>query len=214
MPQANAFLNDYCLPRNRRTGHFTNRELTTIAVLAALHFAVSFAARMAGGVLYVFLGPWSVFVDGIGGEGIPCLLLAVTITLIPRVGTVTAAILTVWLLNAIVSGTLTLTSAQQVAVSVIAHELVLALTFVTISISPRQRKHASAWSEVLRTALALGIANSAALYSQFFIYIEFYDQYFPSYYIHQVSLITGFGYGSVGAAIGTIWGRRLRRTAP
>lgn len=84
MPQANAFLNDYCLPQNRRTGHFTNRERTTIAVLAALHFAVSFAARMAGGVLYVFLGPWSTFVDGIGGEGIPCLLLAVTIVLVPR----------------------------------------------------------------------------------------------------------------------------------
>jgi hypothetical protein len=73
MPEAYAFLNDYCLPPHRRTGHFTNRELTTIAVLAALHFAVSFAARMAGGVLYVFLGPWSTFVDGIGGEGVPCL---------------------------------------------------------------------------------------------------------------------------------------------
>jgi hypothetical protein len=207
MPQANAFLNDYCLPQNRRTGHFTNRELTTIAVLAALHFAVSFAARMAGGVLYVFLGPWSTFVDGIGGEGIPCLLLAVTIALVPRVGTATYAILTVWLLNAIVSGTFSMTSMVQVSVSVVMHESILALSGVTLG----SRRCAG---EVVRMALAVGLANAAVLYSQFFIAIKLYDLQFPMSFVHQVSLVTGFGYGAIGAAVGAAWGRRLRRTAP
>lgn len=207
MPQANAFLNDYCLPQNRRTGHFTNRELTTIAVLAALHFAVSFAARMAGGVLYVFLGPWSTFVDGIGGEGIPCLLLAVTIALVPRVGTATYAILTVWLLNAIVSGTFSMTSMVQVSVSVVMHESILALSGVTLG-------HRRRASEVVRVALAVGLANAAVLYAQFFIAIKLYDLQFPMSFVHQVSLVTGFGYGAIGAAVGAAWGRRLRRTAP
>lgn len=207
MPQANAFLNDYCLPQNRRTGHFTNRELTTIAVLAALHFAVSFAARMAGGVLYVFLGPWSTFVDGIGGEGIPCLLLAVTIVLVPRVGTATYAILTVWLLNAIVSGTFSVTSIVQVSVSVVMHELILALTGITFGNHRRK-------GEVVRIALAVGLANAAVLYAQFFIAIKLYHLQFPMSFVHQVSLVTGFGYGAVGAAVGAAWGRRLRRTAP
>lgn len=207
MPQANAFLNDYCLPRNRRTGHFTNRELTTIAVLAALHFAVSFAARMAGGVLYVFLGPWSTFVDGIGGEGIPCLLLAVTITLVPRVGTASYAILTVWLLNAIVSGTFSITSMVQVSVSVVLHEFILAASGITLG--GRRRK-----GEIARTALAIGLANAAVSYTQFFIAIELYHLQFPMLFVHQVSLITGFGYGAIGAAVGAAWGRRLRRTAP
>lgn len=207
MPQANAFLNDYCFPRNQRTGHFTNRELTTIAVLAALHFAVSFAARMAGGVLYVFLGPWSTFVDGIGGEGIPCLLLAVTIALVPRVGTATYAILTVWLLNAIVSGTFSMTSMVQVSVSVVMHESILALSGVTLG----NRRRAG---EVVRVALAVGLANAAVLYAQFFIAIKLYDLQFPMSFVHQVSLVTGFGYGAIGAAVGAAWGRRLRRTAP
>lgn len=207
MPQANAFLNDYCFPRNQRTGHFTNRELTTIAVLAALHFAVSFAARMAGGVLYVFLGPWSTFVDGIGGEGIPCLLLAVTIALVPRVGTATYAILTVWLLNAIVSGTFSMTSMVQVSVSVVMHESILALSGVTLG----SRRRAG---EVVRVALAVGLANAAVLYAQFFIAIKLYDLQFPMSFVHQVSLVTGFGYGAIGAAVGAAWGRRLRRTAP
>ncbi|MBA4016437.1 MAG: hypothetical protein C0483_04545 [Pirellula sp.] len=146
MPQANAFLNDSCLPRHDRTGHFTNRELTTIAVLAALHFAVSFASRMVGGVLYVFLGPWSTFVDGIGGEGIPCLLLAVTVALVPRVGTATYAILTVWLLNAIVSGTFSVTSIVQVSVSVVMHESILALSGVTLGRRRRATEsYASHW---------------------------------------------------------------------
>lgn len=207
MPEANAFLNDYCLPPHRRTGHFTNRELTTIAVLAALHFAVSFAARMAGGVLYVFLGPWSTFVDGIGGEGVPCLLLAVTIALVPRVGTATYAILTVWLLNAVVSGTFNATSIVQVSVSVVMHELILALFGVTLG--NRRRK-----GEIVRVALAVGAANAAVLYAQFWVAIELYRLHFPRSFVHQVALVTGFGYGAVGAAAGAAWGRRLRRTAP
>lgn len=207
MPEANAFLNDYCLPPHRRTGHFTNRELTTIAVLAALHFAVSFAARMAGGVLYVFLGPWSTFVDGIGGEGVPCLLLAVTIALVPRVGTATYAILTVWLLNAVVSGTFNATSIVQVSVSVVMHELILALFGVTLG--NRRRK-----GEIVRVALAVGAANAAVLYAQFWVAIELYRLHFPRSFVHQVALVTGFGYGAVGAAVGAAWGRRLRRTAP
>lgn len=207
MPEANAFLNDYCLPPHRRTGHFTNRELTTIAVLAALHFAVSFAARMAGGVLYVFLGPWSTFVDGIGGEGVPCLLLAVTIALVPRVGTATYAILTVWLLNAVVSGTFNATSIVQVSVSVVMHELILALFGVTLG--NRRRK-----GEIVRVALAVGSANAAVLYAQFWVAIELYRLHFPRSFVHQVALVTGFGYGAVGAAVGAAWGRRLRRTAP
>lgn len=207
MPEANALLDDYCLPPHRRTGHFTNRELTTIAVLAALHFAVSFAARMAGGMLYVFLGPWSTFVDGIGGEGIPCLLLAVTIVLVPRAGTATYAILTVWLLNAIVSGTFNATSIVQVSVSVVMHELILALSGVTL-----RRQPCSA--EIIRIATAIGAANAAVLYVQFFIAINLYHLQFPISFVHQVSLITGFGYGALGAAVGTAWGRRLRRTAP
>ncbi len=207
MPEANAFLNDYCLPPYRRTGHFTNRELTTIAVLAALHFAVSFAARMAGGVLYVFLGPWSTFVDGIGGEGVPCLLLAVTIALVPRIGTATYAILTVWLLNAVVSGTFNATSIVQVSVSVVMHELILALFGVTLG--NRRRK-----GEIVRVALAVGAANAAVLYAQFWVAIELYRLHFPRSFVHQVALVTGFGYGAVGAAVGAAWGRRLRRTAP
>ncbi len=207
MPEAYAFLNDYCLPPHRRTGHFTNRELTTIAVLAALHFAVSFAARMAGGVLYVFLGPWSTFVDGIGGEGVPCLLLAVTIALVPRVGTATYAILTVWLLNAVVSGTFNATSIVQVSVSVVMHELILALFGVTLG--NRRRK-----GEIVRVALAVGAANAAVLYAQFWVAIELYRLHFPRSFVHQVALVTGFGYGAVGAAVGAAWGRRLRRTAP
>jgi len=64
----------------RDGGLFDNRELSTIAMVAALHFVVSFAARLSGTVLYAFLGPFYVFLDGIGAEAIPCLLVAVIVT--------------------------------------------------------------------------------------------------------------------------------------
>ncbi|MGC3969385.1 MAG: hypothetical protein QM775_19100 [Pirellulales bacterium] len=214
MSQADSLLHDSCLPRRHRVGHFTNRELATIAVLAALHFAVSFAARMIGGVLQVLLGPWAVFVDGLGGEGIPCLLSAVAVTLIPRFGTATLMIVTVWLLNAVVSGTFSFVSAQQVAVSIIVHEAILLLFLVTVGPWRRRPSRMAAISEIVRTSLALGVANATALGVQFYIAINEYKLIFPRYYVEQVTLITGLGYGALGAAIGTVWGRSLRRTAP
>lgn len=197
-----------------RSGLFDNRELSTIAMVAALHFVVSFAARLSGTVLYAFLGPFYVFVDGIGAEAVPCLLVAVIVTLIPRVGTATLTIATVFLLNGIVSGSLSVAAAALVLVSIVAHEAILFLFGVT----KRQRSEMTAanasTSLLLRTAAAVGLANGAALYGQFAISMSFYDLRFAMWYVHAVALITGVVYGAVGAVIGTRWGFQLRKTAP
>lgn len=202
-------------PASHRRGHFDNRELSTIALLAALHFAVSFAARLFGYALFAFLGPFAVYVDGIGGEAIPSLLLAVAVMLVPRVGTAVLSISTVWLLNVLVTGTFSVVSAAMVIVSMAAHEVVLRIAGIThlgaSQLLPSSKLPASL---VVRSALAIGIANSIALYAQFFISMKFYDFYFSPLYIHSVALLTGLGYGAVGAAVGTAWGFQLRRAAP
>lgn len=199
----------------RRPAGFSNRELSTIAVLASLHFAVSFAARLLGGVLYVFLGPWSVYVDGIASEAIPCLITATTVVLVPRVGTAGLSILTVWLLNAVVTGTFTATSLVQVSVSVVVHEAILFalrathLRRVDVAATTVERFFTS-----LTTALGVGAANAGALYIQFYISMQYFKLHFDAWYIHSVALLTGFVYGGVGAAIGARWALDLRRTAP
>jgi hypothetical protein len=200
----------------RGGGLFDNRELSTIAMIAALHFVVSFVARLSGIVMWGLIGPAAVYVDGIGGEGIPSLLVAVIVTLIPRVGTATLTIATVFLLNGIVSGSFSLTGVILVALSIVVHEVVL-LAFGVTLLERRNTLPADVrWWLVLRTALAVGCANSIALYGQFYVSMNFgeYRFQFPMWRVHSVSLVTGLGYGAIGAAIGTRWGFQLRKTAP
>jgi hypothetical protein len=199
---------------SRRLGHFDNRELSTIAVLASLHFAVSVAARLFGYILYALLGPLAVYLGGLGDEGVPSLLLAVALILVPRFGTAALSIATVWLLNVLVTGTLSFVSLLMVTTSLVVYEVVLGAAGITLEsrlVEPSSRPRADL---VVRTSLALGIANALALYVQFFVSMHFYQFAFEPWYYHSVALVTGLGYGAVGAAIGTLWGSRLRKAAP
>jgi hypothetical protein len=198
----------------RGGGLFDNRELSTIAMIAALHFVVSFVARLSGTILFVFLGPYYVFLNGIGDEGIPCLLIAVIVTLIPRFGTAALTIITVFLLNGIVSGSFSAAAATYVLVSVVCHEAVLLLCGVTHRRRVESTAASASTSLLVRTALAVGLANGAALYGQFMISIKFYDFHFDTWYLYSVALIAGMGYGAIGAVIGTLWGFQLRKTSP
>jgi len=205
---------DHAPAAYRGDGLFDNRELSTIAMIAALHFAVSFVARLSGTALYAFFGPFYVFPDGIGGEAIPCLLIAVIVTLVPRIGTATLTIGTVFLLNGIVSGSFSVSALCMVVLSIVVHELVLAALRVTRFDRSQTLPAAPAPAFVARMALAIGLANGVALYGQYFITIYFYKNVFPMWFVHSAALITGMLYGAIGAAIGCVWGFRLRRTAP
>jgi hypothetical protein len=199
---------------SRRRGHFDNRELSTIAMLAALHFVVSFAAKTAGMALYAALGPFYIFPDGIGGELIPSLLVATTVALVPRIGTAALTMTVVALLNAIVGGSFAVASLVQLAASVCIYELILGVLGVTLE-SPWTRPAARiSTGLLLRTALAVGLANGAALYVQYFISMTFYQFRFDMWFVHAACLVTGVGYGTIGAALGAALGFQLRRTAP
>jgi hypothetical protein len=197
-------------------GLFDNRELSTIAMIAAIHFVVSFVARLGGTVIFAIFGPFSVYIDGIASEGVPCLLVAVILTLIPRVGTATLTIGTVFLLNGIVSGSFSVNAFILVGVSIVAHEAILFLLGVTKLERTAPASATAGFAVVTKTALAIGCANAAALYVQFYIAMNFgeYKLVFDPWYVHSVALITGLLFGAIGAAIGTCWGYELRRTAP
>lgn len=197
-----------------RRGHFDNRELSTIAMLATLHFAASFVAKLAASVLYALFGPFYIFPDGLGGEMLPCLLLAAAVTLVPRVGTATLSIAVVALLNAIVGGSFAFSSLILAAVSITVHELVLGTLGLTLKSKLVHATSRVSTSLLIRTALAIGIANALTLYAQYFVSIRFYRLHFDTWFVHAAAVITGLLYGAVGAALGTVWGFRLRRTSP
>lgn len=191
---------------------FDNRELSTIALLAALNFAVSFASRLVDGLLMTVLGPFFVYAAGIGDEGLPCLLVAVAVTLVPKIGTAGLSLAVVWLLYGIVTGTFSIVNLETITASVVLHEAALALCGVTI-LRPAPNAQPS-WSVVLRTAVAIGAANGSALFMNYVVFIHQLGREFDSWYVFSASVLVGAVYGAIGAAIGTVWGYQLRRTAP
>jgi hypothetical protein len=191
---------------------FDNRELSTIAMLAALNFAASFASRLVDGLLMTVLGPFFVYVAGIGDEGLPCLLVAVAVTLVPKVGTAGLSLSVVWLLYGLVTGTFSIINLETIAASIVLHETALVLCGVTI-LRPAPTVRPS-WFVVVRTALAVGAANGAALFMNYVVFMHQLGREFDSWYVFSASVLVGFVYGAIGAAIGTVWGYQLRRTAP
>jgi hypothetical protein len=191
-----------------------NRGLATIASIAGLQFAVSYAARLIGSIFGAILGPLYVFVDGLGSKGLSCLFLGVLVALLPRPGALTLSLVTLFVLNVITSGQVGLIALVFVAVSVALHESFAALLGVTIGRPPRSTTDAADWSFVIRAGLAIGLANALAMYAQYALYEALLRLFFDEWYKLAVSLITGLVYGGVGAACGAILGLRLRRIAP
>lgn len=183
--------------------------LATIGVFGGLHFVVSFLAAQLNSVLFAVAGPFSVFFAGLADEGLRCALLAVPITLAPRTGTAGLSIATVFLLSSVFSGTSGVVAVIFVCTSAALHEGVLALSGVTTSANIGTPTR---WA--LRLGLAIGAANSLKLAVQFAVFGVLYRQFFDAWYVAAVVLLTGFVYGAAGAALGAIWGLRLKETSP
>jgi hypothetical protein len=197
-----------------RRPYFDNRELSIVAMLASLHFAVSFASRLLDSLLMAFVGPFFIYISGIGDEGLPSLLLATAVALVPRVGTAALTLATVWLLNALVTGTFGIVNLQTITASIVLHELLLGVSGVTLESAWRTTGSRPPLGAIVRTALAIGIANGLAMLASYGIFMYQYRMNFAAWYIASVAVVVAGGYGAIGAAIGAVWGHLLRRTAP
>jgi hypothetical protein len=186
--------------------------LATIGMVAGLHFVVSYASRLAGYVLGGLLGPFQIFVAGLGNELAASLLLAVAVTLVPRVGTFTISSLTVFLLNALFTGQFGLVDVLFVTASAVLGEGALALMGATTSDRLARPSARVPWDGAARVALAVGTANAAALFVQFCLVQVLYRLHFADWYVAAVALVTGLLYGTAGGAWGAAFGFRLRRT--
>jgi hypothetical protein len=189
-----------------------NEGLAIIGLFAGLQFAVSFAAAIADTAFFAITGPFAPFIMGLGDEGARCLLLAVLVTILPRPGVLMLSSVTVALLNAIVSGNLNMSVPLFVGVGAMTGEACLAILRVTTGSafqSPRQKP--SGWM-IARMAAAIGFANGVKLLVQFCLYFLIFRVPSNALYITAVAGM-GLVYGAPGAALGTIIGYRLRRTA-
>jgi len=199
--------------RRRLLSHMNNEALATVAMIGGLHFAVSYASRIATDVVAAATGPFAIFLAGIGNEGLTSMLLAALVTLVPRPGTLTLSNLTVFLLNAMFTGQFGLADVLFVTVSIVLGEGALAALGVTTGRAFRRPGATATPNLAVRMGLAIGLANAATLYVQFCLIQVLHRLYFATWYVASVALLTGLIYGALGAGWGTGVGFQLRRVA-
>lgn len=188
--------------------------LAMIALVASLHFCVSYVSRIAGNALGMLIGPFNIFAEGLASEGLACLLLAVAVTLIPKPGALAISNLAVFLLNALFTGQFGLVELLFVTVSAALGEICLAAAGVTTGRSFRKPAAKVSALAVCQIAAAIGLANAGTLYAQFCLSQVLFRLFYSAWYVAAVALLTGLVYGAAGAALGALLGGELRRTLP
>jgi hypothetical protein len=187
--------------------------LVTIGLVAGLHFVVTYTSMIANMALRTLLGPMATFITGIADEGIPCLLVAILLTLYPRPGTLMLTNMASFVLNCVFGGFFGLMTVLFVTVSIVLGEGSLALMRVTTGPSLRTPRAVPDWTIVFRVALGVGLANALPFPAQYGFSMALYRMHYPAWYIVAVTLFPGLIYGMLGAAVGTRLGYKLRRTA-
>ncbi len=187
--------------------------LTTVAMLASLHFAISYVSVLVRSVLAALLGPATDWIMGLADQGVQGMLLAVALVLFPRVGTATALMLTAYLLNGIFSGTLNVSSVLMIAASVAIHEVVLAAAGASRASDLQQPGVVPPTAIWIRTALAIGTCKALSALVQYLIYMYMLRLFYPTWFVVTSAVLTGLGYASIGGAWGVWLGYRLRRGA-
>ncbi|HEX7449233.1 MAG TPA: hypothetical protein VF306_16890 [Pirellulales bacterium] len=198
---------------NRVTNAIGVEGLAIIGLFAGAHFAVTFGSMIAGSAVYALLGPFSAFITGVADVGVPALLMAALVVLIPRPGTLMLAYLAQFLLMCVFGGSFDLFQLIPVTISIVLGESALALAGATTSDLLRQPGDRPPRGAVAHTALAIALAKATAVVVQYAIYMVFYRLYYSTGYIVAIALIPYLGYGGVGAALGVKLGYRLRRVA-
>ncbi len=197
----------------RLMDRLTTSELALISLLTGVQFAIAYISRLAGTVLYAALGPYAIFISALGDECISCLLLAALVVLVPRPGTAMLSLLGLLLLNSISGGLLNVAALMFASVSVAAYELCLAGLGVTVGSALRLPAGGVPVQAVLRTTLAIGLANGVTMALHYTISVFAFRLQLGLAYMVAVVLVGGLLYGGLGAAWGTVLGYRLRRVA-
>ncbi|MBS0210702.1 MAG: hypothetical protein JSS27_17300 [Planctomycetes bacterium] len=188
-------------------------RLTAVALVAAIHFVVSYVSLLINTILFALLGPYSIFFSGVFDQGVQALLLAVVLVLFPRVGTASLQMATVFLLNGVFSASLNISSLVLISGSIALHEAILWLAGVTRLPALREARPAPSGSIIVRVAVSIGLCKAITVLVQYLISMTLYRLQFSPSFIAAVTLAT-LVYAAVGGAAGVPLGYHLRRASP
>lgn len=195
--------------------HFTNEMLVTVGLFVAMQFVISFLTSMANNALFSLTLAVPVFtiLAGIGNTLVPCTLYGGLFVLEPRRGIGALTLLSLLLLQAVLTGSFHVISAGFTLISCVAIELCLAALLLTKNGGPRIIPPSITVSLVVRMAIAIGTWKGLATYLQFCVSKVATHLPFDDWYV-ILNTVAAVLFGGLGGGLGVLLGYRLRRAAP
>ncbi|MCA9571724.1 MAG: hypothetical protein KC656_27995, partial [Myxococcales bacterium] len=189
--------------RFRRWIDRPTRDLTTVAVFGALSFVVGTASQVLGLGLGSVLGPFAPFVLGVADDAARFCLLATLLTLVPRSGVLTLALLLGWLMRALALGAAHPVDALYLGASVLWLELGAAVAGLT-----------TGRVTVGRLWLGLVVPNGLLTAFGLAVSVVVYRLWYAEGYLLALVLGPGLLYPAIGCALAGPFAASLRRVAP
>ncbi len=186
-------------------------ELMTIALFGAGLFVVGGATDLISMSLGALLGPFSPVVIGILADVGRTALLGTLLTLYPRPGTLALAITVGWLGRSFLTGGFTPIDILYAGASVGFGETFAWISGLTRSGAWREGTPFARWC---RLAVGFGIASMLATLSGLWMHIVLYRLYFAVWYLALQTLVPGFLYVLIAAALTVPFAASLRRVEP
>jgi len=181
------------------------KDLITIAMFGACIFAVvSLPGRIVWQFAHAVLGPFSFLVTGFFFEIVYYILLTALVTLIPRVGVASLAIILRALMTDIIFGGFSPMSILNVGVTVTMSESAFYICGITRSKTSLNGKR------IAFAAVTCGLADVVISFVSFNVIMFLYRLYYDFWYIAMYLLISGFLYTTLAVPFGVRLGLRLK----
>lgn len=182
-------------------------DLVTIALFGTALFLVGSASDLLSMGVAAILGPFSTLLTGLVQDVVRTVLLATLLTLLPRVGTLSLALLAGWLGRALTTGGLSPVDLVYTGATVALAEGFAWLAGLTRGGAWRDAPPFLRW---VRLSIAFGGAGASTTLSGLCLHIVLYRLYFADWYIAMQVLGPGFLYVLVACALAVPFAASLR----
>jgi hypothetical protein len=183
-------------------------ELMTIALFGALTFLVGAAGRLLTTGVAMLLGPFATFLTALVDDTLRYALLACLLTLLPRRGVASLAVLVGWLLSGLALGSFSPTDLLFVGGRVFWLELFLWLAGITRVSGWQEGGALSRW---LRLSLGFGLASLLTSATGLVLHVTLYRLFLAPWYVAGVLIGPGFLYVVVACGFALPFADSLRR---
>jgi hypothetical protein len=186
-------------------------DLVTISLFGTLDFVLRTTAGLLASAFAAVLGPFAILVTGLLDDVLHISLLATLLTLLPRPGTASLAVILGWLLRGLVSGGFAPQDLIFLGSKVFLLEASLYLSGLTRRPEWRDGTGTARW---LRLSLGLAPAHALTTGLALVGHMVFFRLFLADWYIAMVMLLPGFIYVLIAAGFATRLSDSLRRVEP